>query len=93
MAQYKVLKKFRGIKENATFPAGEVVEFSDERVKELNENLGADFLEKLEEVEPVVEAEQVEEIEETEPVVEAEPVEEPKAKAPAKGKTKSASKK
>ncbi|MGQ4573342.1 hypothetical protein ACUIJP_04570 [Leuconostoc pseudomesenteroides] len=45
MAKYKVLKVFRGKDERVTFSVGDVAEFTDERAKEIINNLGAGYIE------------------------------------------------
>lgn len=48
MAKYKVLKKFKGIKENKVYEVGQEIELTDERSKEINKKLKG-YLEEIKE--------------------------------------------
>ena len=48
MAKFKVLKRFRGIKEDKVYEVGQEIELTDARVKEINKKLKG-YLEKVKE--------------------------------------------
>ena len=48
MAKFKVLKRFKGIKENKVYEVGQEIELTDERSKEINKKLKG-YLEEVKE--------------------------------------------